>query len=247
QYGKLDIMWYDGPGPYIAEGWQVEDIPAIWRAAELDAMVRALQPDIIINNRTLLPGDFDTPEQHITPSGRMWESCMTMNDHWGYTAADDNWKSARELVRQLVQCVSGGGNYLLNVGPDRDGVIPQPAVERLQAVGHWLEGNGDSIYGAGSCPISWATPGLLTAKSARVYVHCFYWSGSEICIGGFGNAVQRASFLASGERIAFEQRRDRLFLKNLPTKMPDPIDTVILLEMDGAPRTVTDQSMVAHL
>lgn len=244
RYGKLDIMWYDGPGPYIAEGWRVDDIPSIWRAQEMNAMVRELQPGIIINDRSILPEDFDTPEQHITPSNRMWESCMTINDHWGYAERDDNWKPAKDLVRNLVQCVSGGGNYLLNVGPDRDGVIPAPSVQRLQEMGRWLESNGESIYGAGRCPMTWTTVGLLTARGSRVYVHCFYWPGSEITIGGFANRVERAYFLATGEAIDLEQRRDRLFLRNLPDRAPDPIDTVIVLEMDGEPRTATDQSMV---
>jgi len=103
-YGKIDILWYDVAWPLDAEGWE---------SAKMNAMVRELQPDIIINNRSKLPEDFQTPEQHITPAeeGRMWESCMTMNDSWGYTPIDTNWKSAWRVVAMLRQAAAGGGNW----------------------------------------------------------------------------------------------------------------------------------------
>src|SRR5881628_2005889 len=109
-YGKIDILWYDVDWPLDAKGWESE---------KMNGMVFKLQPDIIVNNRNGLPGDFSTPEQEIraTKAGRAWESCMTMNDSWGYQRADDNWKSAKTLVRNVVECAQGGGNYLLNIGP----------------------------------------------------------------------------------------------------------------------------------
>jgi alpha-L-fucosidase len=123
-YGKLDVLWYDVNWPLKAEGWE---------AAKMNAMVRELQPEIIINNRTGLPEDFATPEQRIEAADRAWESCMTMNDSWGYQKADDNWKSPKTVVRNLITCARDGGNYLLNIGPRPDGSIPEDSVRILTA------------------------------------------------------------------------------------------------------------------
>ena len=138
-YGKIDLLWYDG-GFYVNNRKTCPTIARDWQAKKLNTMVRKYQPDIIINNRSGLPEDFDTPEQHITASkpGRLWESCMTMNLHWGYFATDSLWKSPKQLIHHLTGCVSGGGNYLLNVGPKSDGTIPSESVSRLRQVGKWL-------------------------------------------------------------------------------------------------------------
>ncbi len=113
----------------------------------MNKMVFELQPDIIVNNRNKrLPGDFSTPEQHITAEqgGRAWESCMTMNDSWGYQAADDDWKTSKRIVRNLVSCARDGGNYLLNIGPRGDGSIPEESVKVLTEVGRWMDKNGQT-------------------------------------------------------------------------------------------------------
>src|SRR5271165_672491 len=109
-YGKIDILWYDVDWPLTPEQWESE---------RMNQMVFELQPDIIVNNRNGLPGDFSTPEQHIEASetGRAWETCMTLNDSWGYQKADDNWKTPKTVVNNLITCAHGGGNYLLNIGP----------------------------------------------------------------------------------------------------------------------------------
>src|SRR3989442_167849 len=113
----------------------------------MNEMVFRLQPDIIVNNRNKLPGDFATPEQRIQPEeGRAWESCMTLNGSWGYQAADDDWKSPRQVVRNLISCVRDGGNYLLNIGPRPDGSVPEESVRILETVGGWMERNGEAIY-----------------------------------------------------------------------------------------------------
>ena len=104
-YGPIDIMWYDGWWPFDAEGWQAE---------KLNAMVRKLQPGILVNGRCGLPGDFATPEQHISTSGGMWEACMTLNDNWGYHRGDDNWKPPKEVAEMLREVAAGAGNLLLN-------------------------------------------------------------------------------------------------------------------------------------
>ena len=140
-YGKIDILWYDVDWPLTAEQWE---------SKKMNEMVFRLQPDIIVNNRNGLPGDFSTPEQEIRAErgGRAWESCMTMNDSWGYAEADDNWKSTKTIVRNLVTCANGGGNYLLNIGPKPDGSVPEPSVHILTEVGKWMSKNGPTIYEA---------------------------------------------------------------------------------------------------
>jgi alpha-L-fucosidase len=223
-YGKIDILWYDGAWPHSAEAWQ---------SAKLNAMVRKLQPHIIINNRSQLPEDLDTPEQHITSSdpGRAWESCMTMNDHWGYCAGDDNWKSATQLIRNLVHCVSGGGNYLLNVGPKRDGTIPAESVKRLKEIGAWMKVNGESIYGCSRAPFGGGTAGPTTAKGNTVYLHVYYWPGEEICIPDVKPRVKSARILATGKQAQAVQEGDRLCLRGLPPKPPSPHDSVLALKL----------------
>lgn len=229
-YGKIDILWFDGAWPYS---------PQDWRAKELITKVRELQPQILINDRTGLPEDFDTPEQIIKPSkpGRAWETCMTMNDSWGYYEADRNWKTVKQLIQYLVTCASLEGNFLLNVGPRADGTFPPEAIERLQAIGRWMKIHGESVYGSKRCPFT-TTVGPLTAKNNKVYVHAFRWPGKEICIAGVGNSVQAAYILTTGEEIKFEQIKDRVFLKKLPRLAPDPYDTVIVLELDSEPISV---------
>jgi len=223
-YGKIDILWYDGGWPHSA---------AAWKSRKLNAMVRKLQPHIIINNRSQLPEDYDTPEQHIGASkpGRPWESCMTMNDHWGYTAADNRWKPAWKLIQNLAGCVSGNGNYLLNVGPKADGTIPATSVRILKEVGAWLRRNGESIYGAGKAPFAGGTVGCCTMKGKSVYVHCHYYTGGEICIGGVKEKIRSASILCPRKKLQVEQKGERLFIRGLPKKSPDPMFTVIRLDL----------------
>ena len=163
-YGKIDLLWYDnivgqsGPRPLTAADYQSE---------QLNHMVRELQPEIIINDRALLPEDFFTAEQNIRPpqdKSRLWEGCVTMNKHWGYFPADRMWKSPAELVNLLTGCASSGGNLLLNVGPRPDGSIPAPNVRNLKALGAWLRVHGEAIYGAGRCPASSGTIGGVHPK-----------------------------------------------------------------------------------
>src|SRR5215471_14585843 len=125
-YGKIDVLWYDVAWPLDAKGWESE---------KMNRMVFDLQPDIIVNNRNKLDGDFSTPEQRIQAEqgDRAWESCMTMNGSWGYQAADDSWKSPKEIVNNLVTCARGAGNYLLNIGPKPDGSVPEESVKILEA------------------------------------------------------------------------------------------------------------------
>jgi alpha-L-fucosidase len=237
-YGKIDILWYDGAWP-----WSPED----WRSAELNSTVRKLQPEILINNRSRLPEDFDTPEQHIAAStdpDRMWESCMTMNDSWGYSAEDENWKSTRQLIHNLVRCASGGGNYLLNVGPKADGTIPEPSVKRLKEIGKWMKVNGEAVYGSGRCPFGGGMIGLTTAKDNTVYLHVFRWPGEEATIACVKNKVLSARILATNKEVDVTQENDRIHLRKLPVKASDPYDSVIKMELDGKPEAYSRDRFV---
>jgi alpha-L-fucosidase len=230
QYGRIDLLWYDGSWPHDAEAWQ---------SRRLNAMVRRLQPHILINDRSGRPEDFDTPEQHVTASasGRAWESCMTIGEYsgWGYIRHNRNLRSVTQLIQHLVFAASGGGNYLLNVGPKPDGAVQREFVTRLERMGDWLKVNGESIYGTQRCPFGAASIGVTTCRGNTAYVHVFRWPGETACVAGVGNRVKSARVLATGQTARVEQRGDRLFL-DLPKNPPDPHDSVIALELVGEPR-----------
>ena len=234
-YGKIDIIWYDGAGPYGARAWQ---------SNKLNATVRELQPHILTNNRserTRRSGDYDTPEQRITASKRPWETCMTMNDYWGYAAADRNWKSSTQLIRNLVQCTAWGGNYLLNIGPKADGTFPGKAVTRLKEIGAWMKANGESIYGADKFPFGRGGWVKLTTKGNTLYLHVWCWPGEELCVAGIKSKVKSAHLLATGRKLRVKQEGDRVFLHGLPKAAPDPHDTVIALKFDGKPEAAKER------
>jgi len=244
-YGKIDVLWYDGAWP-----WKPED----WKSAELNATVRELQPEILINNRSGLAEDFGTPEQHLggSPRGGMWESCMTMNDHWAYCPADRNWKSVRELIHMLVQCTAYGGNLLLDVGPRPDGRFPRAAARRLTGIGRWMKRNSEAVYGNGRCPLNrvegaslkedmlLSKQGLTTAKGSTIHLHVFHWPGRRITIGNIKSRVISARMIATDRAVGFRQEGDRLSLQNLPARAPDPYDTVIALDLEGEPEGYPD-------
>lgn len=227
-YGKIDILWYDVAWPLEAEGWQ---------SFEMNTMVRRLQPDILINNRSKLPEDFGTPEQHIRPEpeGRAWEACMTMNDSWGYTPIDRHYKDGWETVGMLIQCAAGGGNLLLNIGPAPDGSIPSESVRVLREVGHWMAINGEAIYGSERIEAEWMPIGQFTARGSTMYLHVRNWPGPTVVVGGLVNKVKSARLLATGESVRFEQSENRLLLHDLPIEPPDPFASVIALEVEGKP------------
>jgi len=246
-YGSIDMLFYDG-------GWfpdlRPEEAVGIWRSHELNAMVRELQPDILINDRSGIKEDFDTPEQNVTPSGpgRAWQSCMTIGDRWGwgYIRHNPNRKSVTHLIQCLVKAAAGGGNYLLNIGPRADGTVPSEDAERLRAVGDWLKVHGESIYGAGRCAFRGGIVGMTTARGSTAYCHVFKWPGTEACITGVANEVKSARVLTTGQEPEVEKMSDgRLFVRGLPEDPPDAHDTVIALELDGPPATcaVPDRSL----
>jgi len=228
-YGKLDIMWYDVSWPLNVEGWE---------SKKMNAMVRRLQPGIIINNRSQLDEDFSTPEQHVTAAepGRAWESCMTMNDSWGFNKGDDHWKTPRDVVGLLVTAAGGGGNLLLNIGPTADGSVPEASVKVLTKVGRWMDKHGETIYDSDRAQMEFMATGAWTVKGNTAYYHVFNYPGTELAIGGIINKVLSARWIPSGKKIKFAQKGNRLILTGLPPRKPDPIAPVIALECRGVPR-----------
>ncbi len=226
EYGKIDELWYDGAYPLDAEGW---------RSPEMNAMVFALQPDIVINNRSWMAGDFSTPEQSIEAAKGDWESCMTLNDHWGYGAADDNWKSPATLISNLVKCSQNAGNYLLNIGPKADGSVPEPSVRILQTVGHWLERNAPAIYGIKKADITYGDGVYFSRKGNEIYFYIHAWPGPSLTIGGIRELPKSARFLASGRAVKAQLNGTRLVFSELPATAPDDPVTVIVAEFASAP------------
>lgn len=238
-YGKIDILWYDVSWPLRS--------PELWESAKMNAMARGLQPHILINNRSQLPEDFGTPEEHVTAEsqGRDWEACMTFNGSWGYmpSAPAEDWLTSRDVLRMLCTAAGGQGNLLLNIGPAPDGTVPPEAYERLAPVGKWLQVNGEAVYGPMDRTqehMEWMATGTWTMKGNTAYYWCTRWPGTELSIGGLTVRVLKASLLASGQPVAFEQTDNRLILRGLPQQAPDTHAgvTVFKLECDASPRQV---------
>ena len=227
-YGKIDVLWYDVSWPLDAKGWESE---------RMNKMVFELQPDIIVNNRNHLPGDFSTPEQKIVAetNGRAWESCMTLNDSWGYQRADDNWKSAKTIVRNLITCARDGGNYLLNIGPRPDGSVPEPSVEVLTEVGRWMDANGDTIYKSDLCQPRRANYASFTRTGNTLFMHVHFWPGTDVAVGGLQVKVKSARLLRGNQPVTFTQDPYRVHMTGLPVDAPDSPVTTIAIECDGVP------------
>ncbi|MHB9024181.1 MAG: alpha-L-fucosidase [Armatimonadota bacterium] len=252
-YGKIDILWYDGGWfPYHdgAEGdilttWG--DLTTLhaaaerWRAVELNAMARKLQPHILINNRAGIQEDFDTPEQEVTASaeGRVWEANMTIGDFcgWGYIRHNPNMKTVVQLIQHLVSAAGGEGNLNLNIGPLADGTVREEESTRLRAIGKWLRVNGEAIYDSRRAPFHGGMVGLTTMQGEdTVYLHAFRWPVGEMYLINVPREITRATVLATGQplEVAFapNARNARRFrLRGFSPEPPDPYCSVIKLEM----------------
>ena len=252
-YGKIDIIWFD-----FAYG---ELKGEAWRATELVQMARALQPHILIDNRLsgsgesnksfatknppVYAGDFACPEQIVPPVGFVdedgqavpWEANMTLNNHWGYCSADRDYKSSKQVVRALVECVSKNGNMLLNVGPNARGEIPSECAEILAQVGSWMHRNGASIYNCGASEFAKPEWGRYTQRGKTLYAHIYERGIGPINLRGLHGKVKQARLLADGSEIKLvrpwmtaEYEQDA-FIEIRNSQLPDELDTVIELEL----------------
>ena len=232
-YGKIDVLWYDVAWPLDAAGWESE---------RMNKMVFQLQPDIIVDNRNGLPGDFSTPEQEIVAEkgSRSWESCMTLNDSWGYQHADDNWKSPKTIVRNLIDCSHGGGNYLLNIGPKPDGSIPEDSVRVLTEVGQWMSRNGEGIRTTDRCQVGNSDYAGFTRRGNALYMHVYFWPDDTVSLAGLMTRVKSARFLANSQKVNFVQDRFRVRFTGLPREAPDHPLTTIAIECEAEPTQDTE-------
>ena len=249
-YGKIDILWYDGG--WIAHGAVAQNIPAFWGSRKVNAMARELQPHILINNRSGLNEDLDTPEQHVTASktGRGWESCMTMGDScgWGCIRNNPNFKTVPQLLQNLVTAAAGEGNYLLNVGPKPDGTIRKKERVRLKAMGDWLKVNGEAIYGSERCPLSGGMLGMWTAKGNTGYFHVFRWPGEEVVAPLVKTKAKSARLLGAKKKAKVRQEHNgRLVIYGLPKRPPHPCVNVIKVEFEGKPRPMAERDKSAWI
>ena len=245
------VLWFDGEWP---DWYKEED------GRELYAFLRERKPEIIINNRVgkgrkgmeglnkgdrQYVGDFGTPEQQIPATGLAgvdWESCMTMNGTWGYKKYDHDWKSTETLIRNVIDTASKGGNYLLNVGPTAEGLIPAASVERLAGIGRWMEVNGESIYGTQASPFPETPWGRCTQKpieggGTRLYLHVFDWpADGRLHVPGLKSRVDRVFLLVDPREKAIRTHStDGGLIVPLPKTPPEPICTVVVLDVDTAP------------
>ncbi len=240
-YGDVAVLWWDTPTGMTDE-----------YAVKLKELLK-LQPKIITNDRLKrpnYPGDYRTPEQRIPNlselDGLDWETCMTMNETWGYKSYANNWKSAETLIRNLVDISSKGGNYLLNVGPKSDGTFPQESVELLKQMGEWMKINGEAIYDTKASPFGLFKWGRCTMKDPKgdtknttLYFSVFDWpKDGKLIIPGLSNTVSSAKLLANGANVEANPGPDGLVL-NLPEKALDPVATVIKIKLKGTVENVT--------
>jgi len=233
-YGPIGLVWFDRGMYTLEQGRMFADL------------VHSLQPGCLVNGRVghyeqELLGDYQSLSDNRMPSGGIeeyWESPQTLNDTWGYSRFDQNWKTPAVVVRKLVSVVSKGGNYLLNVGPTGEGVIPAPAVEILSRVGEWVRTNGESLYGASSSPFpaepSW---GYCTTKRNRLYLHVFDRPADGILrVEGLRNPVRKARLLADpSPSLTVDRKAGGPSSIVLPARPADDIDSVIVLEIEGPP------------
>jgi alpha-L-fucosidase len=235
QYGPIAYLWFDDGGAF--EGVDQAQRVKLIHAQEIVDLVHQLQPRCILNDRLGVPGDCGTPEQHIPDGrpGRLFEVCMSLNGHWSYNKNDHNWKSPTVVVRNLVDIAGKGGNYLLGIGPTPEGTFPPEAVAVLDAVGKWTAANAESVYGTMASPMDRLTfDGRCTQRPGMLYLHVFTWPKDARLAVPLANKVKRAYLLADPKREALAvTASDRGTVIALPPQAPDPIDTVVAVEIEG--------------
>ncbi|MER6945671.1 alpha-L-fucosidase [Nonomuraea sp. NPDC000554] len=206
RYGRIDTMWFDFSYSKRVRNGQLTPGgkgAADWRSEELAALVRRLQPGILINDRLEIPGDFTTPEQYqpTSPPAQVWEACQTLNGSWGYDRDNLDYKPVDLLVRMLVDTVSKDGNLLLNVGPNGRGAFDPRALETLRGIGDWTRLHGRSIYGAGPSAFEAPPDCRYTQRGDRLYVHLFAWPHRHLHLPGLAGKVRYAQLLNDASEI----------------------------------------------
>ncbi|PTQ98116.1 alpha-L-fucosidase [Mucilaginibacter yixingensis] len=231
RYGNIDVLWWDTPVRMTPE-----------RAVHFTELLKPY-PKLITNNRLGggVKGDTETPEQFVPATGfpgRTWETCMTMNDTWGFKADDHNWKSSSFLIRNLIDIVSKGGNFLLNVGPTAQGEMPEPSLQRLAEVGKWVKANAESIYGTTASPFPYLSWGRATRKGQKLYLHVFDYPADGMLHVPMTNQITGAHLLAgNGLKLQVLSRKGYSAIK-LPVNCPDTVSTVVEVDFKGEPQVL---------
>jgi alpha-L-fucosidase len=220
-YGPLGVLWFDVPQEFDSA-----------RGAGVIELARTLQPDIIINNRSGAPGDFDTPEQRVgkMQMDRPWETCMTIGDQWAWKP-NERVKSLGECMHTLILSAAGDGNLLFNVGPDAEGRIEAKQVDRLKEMGAWLKENGESIYGTRGGPYLPGHNFASTRKGNTIYLHVFRWKKNKLSIPELPVRIVSAE-LIDGQPVAFKMAAGILEFSVSPA-LQDSISTIIKIQIEG--------------
>ncbi len=232
-YGDLALIWFDTPRLLTQE-----------QALSLKQKAKELQPNCLVNNRIGFNlGDYYQTGDNAIPTmvydWKAWEIPATLNDTWGYKKADQNWKDPHDLIYKLTDIVSKGGNYLLNVGPTAEGVIPEQSQKILRTIGKWMQTNGEAIYATTHTPlfypdITWK----CTAKPEKLYFHIVNWPGTRLEISGIESKVKSAYFLANKQKVKFEQKGNKLSFV-LPAQPLDPYNTIVAIEIADEKAKIT--------
>jgi alpha-L-fucosidase len=233
QYGPIGLIWFDTPGTISRK-----------QSLELKELVHSLQPDCLVSGRIGHDiGDYGSFGDNRMPSGPVkgdWEAPVTMNDTWGFQKRDKEWKSTKDLLVRLVDFASKGVNYLLNVGPTAQGVIPAASVKRLKEIGEWMKAHGEAIYGSEPNPFPYEMPwGRITCKADRMYLFFYEWPKTEFRLKGLNSRVKKAYTLGgTTQDVEFSQSfskslKEHTLAINLPSKKPDRLIPVVALEISG--------------
>ena len=247
-YGPVCLIWFDTPRMMNKD-----------RAQRFVDILRSLQPACLIDGRLGMAGDYRSMGDNRIPNEVVredWEVPATLNDTWGYKSYDENWKTPQDLTFKLVDIVSKGGNYLLNVGPTAEGLVPQPSQENLRTVGRWLKVNGESIYGAGPTPFGpeFGSPNpdtskkdargnrlfdaktewRCTTKPGKLFIHLFKWPAGSFEMTGVNGKVTKAYFLADSKQQALSLKQEgNKVAVSLPSEAPDKLDSVVIFELSS--------------